>query len=184
LYEHKHKHKRHRYRLVLDVNPPEQAFFDSGLQGDSIIKPTDMLVKKQHNFKDLLQRTLGLRFNNTVTKYLTATHDRHEVKLTYVQSIQNTRYQLLNSTKVSKRICKSDQARTWLERAIFRDRKVFMVVEMEALFDATLSDHLVASRITAGVTAPAEIRAAAAVSGIVIPGVGLLVPGRARRWRG
>jgi hypothetical protein len=148
LYE--HEHKRDRYRLVLDVEPPEQGFFDSGLQGDSIIKPTDMLVKKQYNFKDLRQRTSGLRFDNTLTKCLAATHDRREDKLTYVQSIQNTRYQLLNSTKVSKRICKSDQARRWLERTIFRDRKVFMVVGMEAPFDATLSDHLVASPITAG----------------------------------
>jgi hypothetical protein len=53
-----------------------------------------MLVKKQYNFKDLLQGTSGLRFNNTLTNYLTATHDRRVDKLTYVQSIQNTRYQV------------------------------------------------------------------------------------------
>jgi hypothetical protein len=105
-------------RLILDVKSPEQGFFDSGLQGDSIIKPTDMLAKKQYNFKDLLHRISRSKFNSTLTKYLTATHDRREDKLTYVQSIQNTRFQLLNSTEVFERICKSDQARRWLETAI------------------------------------------------------------------
>jgi hypothetical protein len=158
-------------RLVLDVRSPEQEFFDSGsLPGDPAITPADILIKHQYNFNDLLQRTSGSRFNSTLTRFLAASHANRQEQSAHISAIRNTTYQLQNSTDIFERICSSDQARRWLERALIRDRKVFMVVGMETLLDATLSTQHSASRsVGAEITAPAEILAAATTAGIPLP---------------
>ena len=124
-------------RLVLDLNSPEQDYFDPKFP----IDPEAIIVRQQLNFSEILQHTCGSKLHGFLTTILTMSFSKQDEKHLSIYSLRNTTYQLKNSSNVFERICEIDLAKKWIEKAIGRGWSVYMVVGIQTLLDAELSER-------------------------------------------
>ena len=124
-------------RLVLDLNSPEQDYFDPKFPIDS----EAIIVRQQLNFSEILQHTRGSKLHGFLTTILTNSYFKRDEKQLSISSLRNTTYQLKNSSNVFERICEINLAKKWIEKAIGRGCSVYMVVGIQTLLDAELSER-------------------------------------------
>lgn len=165
-------------RLVLDVRAPEQDYFVP----QSTVAPEDILVQEKFNFSEILQPTSGSNLHSFLTTMLSTSMSRHEERRTQIDAVRNTTYQIKNSSHVFERICGEELGKKWLEKAIGRGRKVYMVVGIQTMMDAEIWEHgIVEGMKRLEVTAPIGLAISAATS-VPIPLMDLDVGG-GKSWR-
>jgi hypothetical protein len=123
-------------RLVLDINSPEQDYFDPKFAIDS----DTIIVRQQVNFSEILQHTSGSKLHGFLTTAFGASYFKRNEKKLLVNSPRNMTYQLKNSSNIFERMCEIDLTKKWIEKAIGRGRSVYMVVGIQTLLDAQLSE--------------------------------------------
>jgi hypothetical protein len=164
-------------RLVLDVNSPEQDYFDPKFS----IDPDAIIVRQQLNFSEILQRTSGSKLHSFLTTILAVSYFKRDEKHLLINSLRNTTYQLKNSSNVFERMCEMDLTKKWIEKAIGRGRSVYMIVGIQTLLDAELLELNVKEDGKAfDVTLPVDSVVSAA-AGVPIPLTNLDVGG-GRSW--
>jgi hypothetical protein len=159
-------------RLILQPKAPQDSFPPPLAPAGAVpvISPKDIIIQHHHSFSHILDKSAGTNFNVVLTELL-GLHDEGKSTLrTTVHAIRRTTYTLSNSQGVFERICaSSDQARRYLEMAYLRNRTVYIVIGLETLLDAKVTEQTGTATVKCGnVTAPGGLIATAA-TGVPIP---------------
>ncbi|KAL1871896.1 hypothetical protein Daus18300_004530 [Diaporthe australafricana] len=121
-------------RIVLSVQYPEQDFHEP----ETPIPSDEISCNNLEDFSYTVERTRGSGFQLYLSKLLTGARNRERgVNIDISSSLCVTR-QLKNSGLVFERVCNSQSARKWMERAFRRRQDVYMVTGTRALLDASV----------------------------------------------
>jgi hypothetical protein len=108
----------------------------------SPLSSDDNLVHLQlEGFYDTLERTTGSAFNVFLSKVFSAAFNQSTDTATAVDAAVCKTYLLKNSGDYFAKVCRSNAAREWLERAIRRRKDVFLVVGIRTLTDAEIAQR-------------------------------------------
>jgi hypothetical protein len=172
-------------RLVLHPKAPEQDFYDPIIANkqDPIINPADILVQHQYNFSHLLSLTSGSKLHVFLASILGLDNATESSNMSCVDSFRRSIYTLANTSEIFKRICSSNNAaRQYLEKAYSRGRAVYMVVGLQTLLDAKLTEHTTtSSKKGTDITVPVAL-AVTATTGVPIPLGDILDSGVKAEW--
>jgi len=135
-------------QLVLSMDSPSQDFHIPRLPR---IAPDDSLVFLQHeSFRDTLERTKGSSFNIFLSNVFSTKFNKSIGTTTAIEAAVCKTYQLKNSGDYFSKVCRSNSAREWLERAIKRRKDVFLVVGIRTVTDAQITQSRSFSRTLSG----------------------------------
>ncbi|KAH8150928.1 uncharacterized protein LAJ45_05110 [Morchella importuna] len=149
-------------RFVLDVENPQQDF--RGPDKDCSLEK-DVTALRVEDFRDTVGQSKSSGFKMFLSKLLTTSYSIREDLTTEIKSAVCMTYQLNNSGDYFNNACKSDSTREWLEKAIRRGRKVYLVVGIKTLADAHIT---VGEKISRGTSTSSEL-SGRSLSGTTLP---------------
>lgn len=128
----------------------------------------DVITQRLENFSHILDRTTGSRLHAYLSSAIHSTFSKNNVSGIDISSALYVTRQLRNSEDVFQKICTLPTARRWLERALRRRQKVYLVVGIKTLTDARIQQGKSrALEAEASVEIPTAL--AAAAGGVVLP---------------
>lgn len=128
----------------------------------------DVIAQRLEDFSHILDRTTGSRLHAFLSSAIHSTFSNKNVSGIDISSALCVTRQLRNSEDIFQKICALSSARRWLERALRRRQKVYLVVGIRTLTDAHIQQgKLRALEAEASVEIPTAL--AAAASGVVLP---------------
>lgn len=159
-------------RLVLNPNSPVQDFHDSDARS---VEESDVVETQQSSFSQILQRQQESRLHAFLTALASAYYKDKSQSTVALSTVRTKTCKLRNSSDFFEEICQSRGTRKWLEKAIRRQRKVYMVVGLQIVTDARSGNHDEQSREIGGeVTAPVSVAATVAShGGVAVPSEGV-----------
>jgi hypothetical protein len=153
-------------RLILDINAPWQ---DYRPKAPVHLAVDDILITPFLHVKEIVERTHGTKFHASLSDALTSALGKQQTSIVGITAPRGMTYTLLNSGDHFEHICRDDNVRTWIERAIMYGSPVYMVVGLITVTDAKVVGSIqTTSHIQGDVTVP--------VTDIVTSGVGVMVP--------
>lgn len=128
----------------------------------------DVITQRLENFSHILDRTTGSRLHAFLSSAIHSTFSNKNVSGIDISSALCVTRQLRNSEDIFQKICGLSSARRWLERALRRRQKVYLVVGIKTLTDAHVKQRKSrALEAEASVEIPTAL--AAAAGGVVLP---------------
>ncbi|PLB48392.1 hypothetical protein P170DRAFT_438047 [Aspergillus steynii IBT 23096] len=151
-------------RLVQNPQDPSQDYYEPPTP------PTDVSTQRLEKFNELLTKTRDTRLHAFLTTIISSSTSFSNEQTTQIDSALCITRQLHNSSDYFRDLCLVPRARRWLEYAITRKFKVYLVVGLKTVTDATVTLREGRSREVAA-EAQVPVGAAAASVGVMLPGV-------------
>lgn len=123
-------------RLVLDMKNPWQDFCPFGPLN---LDKTNVSKASFLNLKSLANANLSSRFKVALSKVLNIFAESSRTTVDDISTKTAMRYQLLNVTLNFEKIFDDDNVKRWLEKVVLTGAKVYMVVGLHTIQDASIS---------------------------------------------
>ena len=153
--------------LVLDVRHPEQEFFTPEAE---YITDKDIVTQHLENFTYVVDQTKGSGLHAYLTTFFSTSSSSQHTSNINISSASCITRRLKNPGTIFEQMCGSNRTRAWLERAMRRNKPVYMVSGIQSLVDTQVneSDERVLQN-KASAKMPATL-ASAISPGAAIPG--------------
>ncbi|KAI5781914.1 hypothetical protein EDC01DRAFT_775024 [Geopyxis carbonaria] len=132
-------------RLVLSPVDPSQDYYAAV----PALRPTadDILLQHLEKFSEVLVQSRGSRFSSFLSKLATSSFSARTGSTVSIESVLCKSYMLLNSGRYfTDVLCRTPDARQWLEAAVGRQKSVYLVTGVKTLMDASVSADFQAAR--------------------------------------
>ncbi|EMD64885.1 hypothetical protein GGP41_002857 [Bipolaris sorokiniana] len=147
---------------------PKDPAHDSYRPEANSFSDDDVITQRLENFSHILNRTTGSRLHAFLSSAIHSTFSNRNVFGIDISSVLCVTRQLRNSEDIFQKICALSSARRWLERALRKRQKVYLVVGIKTLTDAhVIQGKSRALEADASVEIPTAL--AAAAGGVVLP---------------
>lgn len=123
--------------LVLDVRHPEQEFFTPEA---GCILDKDIVTQHLENFSYVMDQTKGSGLHAYLTTFFSTSSSSQRTSNINISSASCITRQLKNPGTIFEQMCGSNRTRAWLERAMRRNKPVYMVSGIQSLVDTQVNE--------------------------------------------